>query len=138
VAAGGCWFEEELAIGWSQAKPNLTPRETQFIELVSQGLTNKEIGLALQISESAVRTHCATLFRKLGMKDRYELAIYGMKNLSHRQNGLRDGSESHAPAPQTPVPQNLRVMGLEKPAARTVPSMSGTAQNTSLPRKVSR
>jgi DNA-binding NarL/FixJ family response regulator len=141
VAAGEYWFEKELAIGFMQAKPiNLTPRESQLVALVSEGLKNKEIAAALSISESTVRIYCSALFRKLGIKDRYELAIYGMKNMSHRQHTLSETQEAHASAPETeaPAPQNLRFLVLEKPAGRPASSASGSAGNTIVPRKASR
>ena len=59
---------------------------------------------ALAISESTVRIYCSALFRKLGIKDRYELAIYGMKNMSHRQHQLTDGLETRAATPETEAP----------------------------------
>src|SRR5260370_25645394 len=53
VAAGEFWFEKDMAIGFMQAKTiNLTPRESQMVALVSQGLKNKEIAAALSISEA--------------------------------------------------------------------------------------
>jgi DNA-binding NarL/FixJ family response regulator len=140
VAAGEYWFEKELAIGFKRAKPiNLTPRESQIVALVSEGLKNKEIAAVLSISESTVRINCSALFRKLGIKDRYELAIYGMKNMSHRQPTFSEIPEAHASAPESeaPVPQNLRFLVLEKPSGRPASSVSGSAGNT-VPRKASR
>jgi DNA-binding NarL/FixJ family response regulator len=138
VALGEYWFEKELAIGFMQAKPiNLTPRESQLVALVSEGLKNKEIATALAISESTVRIYCSALFRKLGIKDRYELAIYGMKNMSHRQHAVSEGLESHGEAPETGVkaPQNLRFLVLEKPPARSAQSIAGNGRRPSFPRK---
>ena len=140
VASGEYWFEKELTIGFMQAKPiNLTPRESQLVTLVSEGLKNKEIAAALSISESTVRIYCSALFRKLGIKDRYELAIYGMKNMSHRQHPVGEGLD-YGPAAEieAPVPQNLRFLVLEKPSGRILPSINADAGKPSFPRKASR
>lgn len=82
VAAGEYWFDQESRSDFfdSRSVP-LTARETQLVILISQGLKNKEIATALSISEATVRIYLSALFRKLAIKDRYELAIYGIKNL---------------------------------------------------------
>jgi DNA-binding NarL/FixJ family response regulator len=48
----------------------LTPRETEVLALVARGLTNAEIGRALFISETTVKTHLIRVFGKLGVSDR--------------------------------------------------------------------
>ena len=52
------------------AGPTLTPREIQVIELVAQGMRNKEIAAALGISEETVQVHVKNIFAKLKVKDR--------------------------------------------------------------------
>jgi DNA-binding CsgD family transcriptional regulator len=56
--------------GWA----SLTPVETQVIELIREGRTNKEIGERLFVSVNTVRTHLAHVFTKLGVANRAELA----------------------------------------------------------------
>ncbi|HZT29907.1 MAG TPA: response regulator transcription factor [Bryobacteraceae bacterium] len=98
VAAGEVWVEHSLATGFQQAKAvNLTPRESELVALVSQGLKNKEIARALNISEATVRVYLSALFRKLGIKDRYELAIYGLRNMANLRNGSEAAGESLFP-----------------------------------------
>jgi DNA-binding CsgD family transcriptional regulator len=53
----------------------LTPREREVLELVSQGLTNKQIGRALFIEEGTVKAHMRNLCKKLGVRTRTEAAI---------------------------------------------------------------
>ncbi|MEV7005981.1 response regulator transcription factor [Streptosporangium sp. NPDC051022] len=48
----------------------LSPRETEVLSLVARGLTNAEIGRALFISETTVKTHLLRVFGKLGVSDR--------------------------------------------------------------------
>jgi DNA-binding NarL/FixJ family response regulator len=51
-------------------QPTLTPRETQVLELLAQGLRNKEIAARLGISEETVRVHVKSTFAKLNVHDR--------------------------------------------------------------------
>ncbi len=54
----------------------LTPRERQVLELVAQGLTNKEIAAHLVISENTVRTHLRRILDKLHVHSRVEAAVW--------------------------------------------------------------
>ncbi|AWS41110.1 response regulator transcription factor [Streptosporangium sp. 'caverna'] len=49
---------------------SLSPREAEVLSLVARGLTNGEIGRALFISETTVKTHLLRVFGKLGVSDR--------------------------------------------------------------------
>jgi DNA-binding NarL/FixJ family response regulator len=82
VLDGELWFDKELTNAFLDANAiPLTRRQGQLVALVARGLKNKEIATALDISDATVRIYLSALFRKLGVKDRYELAIYGMKNM---------------------------------------------------------
>ncbi|MEU7879635.1 response regulator transcription factor [Microbispora bryophytorum] len=52
------------------ATETLSRRETEVLTLVGRGLTNAEIGRALFISETTVKTHLLRVFTKLGVSDR--------------------------------------------------------------------
>jgi DNA-binding NarL/FixJ family response regulator len=54
----------------------LTSREEQVLITVAQGWTNSEIAADLHISASTVKTHLASLMRKLGARNRVELAMW--------------------------------------------------------------
>jgi DNA-binding NarL/FixJ family response regulator len=54
----------------------LNPRESQISILVWEGLTNREIGRIVGISENGVKTHLGSAFDKLGVWTRLELAMY--------------------------------------------------------------
>ncbi len=61
-----------------RAKPVVSDREKQIIQLVAQGFRNKEIGERLFISEQTVKNHLHNIFDKLGVSDRLELALYAI------------------------------------------------------------
>lgn len=83
VAAGEFVFEGVTkAAEASNALPvNLTPRESQLVSLLTQGLKNKEIATALGITEGTVKVYLSKLFQKVGAKDRFDLALSGLKNM---------------------------------------------------------
>ncbi|WP_199441175.1 response regulator [Umezawaea beigongshangensis] len=51
-------------------RQSLTAREVQVLRLVSDGLSNAEVGRALHIGEATVKTHLLRVFAKLGVSDR--------------------------------------------------------------------
>ena len=57
----------------------LTPRERQIASLVAQGHRYKEIALHLSISDQTVRNHLRSVFDKLQVKDRVQLALYTIR-----------------------------------------------------------
>lgn len=59
-----------------QSGPDLTPRERQVAELVKLGLRNKEIAGELRITEGTVKMYLHTLYEKLGIGSRTELAMF--------------------------------------------------------------
>ena len=62
----------------------ITPRELQIIELVSQGMRNKEIAVALGISEETVQVHLRNIYLKLNVNDRTAvLAVAVRRGLIH-------------------------------------------------------
>lgn len=60
----------------SPALAELTPRELDVARLVAIGATNQEIAQKLFISESTVKTHINSIFNRLNLKNRSQLAIY--------------------------------------------------------------
>lgn len=65
----------------SRSNYGLTDRELEVVNLVTQGLTNKEIATNLGISEETVKRHLTNIFDKVGMSSRLELALFA---LDHR------------------------------------------------------
>lgn len=59
---------------------NLTERELKIIRLIVQGKSNKEIGEALFLSETRIKSIIGKILNKLRVKDRTQLAVYALKN----------------------------------------------------------
>jgi DNA-binding NarL/FixJ family response regulator len=93
VMAGEMWFPPELTsrviAALSNASPVagparrvhlLTPREREIVGLVGQGLRNREVAERLAITEKTTKGHLTSIFQKLGVNDRLELALFAIKN----------------------------------------------------------
>lgn len=64
----------------SQTLKALTPREKEILLLISEGLTNKQIGQHLFIAENTVKNHIKKLLEKLELENRVQLAAYSIKH----------------------------------------------------------
>src|SRR5256712_5670897 len=96
VRAGEVWLEPTMIarvlgdLTRSQTSPRtspeaakiatLTEREREVITLIGEGLRNKHMAERLYISEATVRHHLTSIFAKLGVTDRFELAIYAYQH----------------------------------------------------------
>jgi two-component system, NarL family, response regulator len=81
VAGGGTYFSERI-VQWMQereARSSLSARAIEILEMVSRGLTNKEIAGALQISHYTVRNHINHISTKLQVADRTEAATAALR-----------------------------------------------------------
>ncbi len=64
----------------AQKIASITHREREVVTLIGQGFKNKQIAAQLYISEITVRHHLTSIFSKLGVCDRFELAIYSYRH----------------------------------------------------------
>lgn len=86
IAAGGKWLGEPYlgllvdALAKREKQPALSPRERDVLELVVDGLTNKEIGQRLGLTEASVKAALQRLFDKTGVRTRSQLVSAVLKN----------------------------------------------------------
>ena len=93
VMAGETWLDENAIQallraskhqpGANQTKP-FTERENQVLQGVFEGLSNKEIGARLNISESSVKAALQQLFQKTGVRTRSQLVRIALEEQSAR------------------------------------------------------
>ena len=80
---GNTWVEGDLMIraadGAARRRSTLTARELQVVELVEQGMRNREIASLLGIQTGTVKIHLKHIFEKTGIHGRYGLALSGLK-----------------------------------------------------------
>lgn len=62
------------------AHMDLTERERDVLKLIAQGNSNKEIALALHLTEGTVKGYVSAILSKLGVADRTQAALYAVKN----------------------------------------------------------
>jgi DNA-binding CsgD family transcriptional regulator len=68
-------IEQELPrVAAARAGSGLTPAEQRVADLIASGATNREAAAALFVSVRTVETHVASVYRKLGVRTRVELA----------------------------------------------------------------
>jgi DNA-binding NarL/FixJ family response regulator len=72
---GGGIFEEE-----ERFLAPLSPREMEILELVIQGMSNREIAYQLGISHQTVKNHMTSILSKLGVADRTQAAVYALRH----------------------------------------------------------
>lgn len=71
--------EPESAPGeWPGRQFGLTPRESEVLALITQGLTNQEIADRAYISINSVKTYVRTAYRKIGVSRRSQAVSWGM------------------------------------------------------------
>ncbi len=87
VVGGKNWMEDSVFRDQPREdrhpRSELTPRETQVMELVEHGLKNREIARELGIRPGTVKIHLKHIFEKTGVRGRYGLALTGL-----RQKGI--------------------------------------------------
>ena len=61
-------------------QPSLSDDERAVVVLVCEGLTNPEIAARLGVGEHAVAVHISTMLRRLGLRNRVQLAVWAVKH----------------------------------------------------------
>ncbi|MDR1741163.1 MAG: response regulator transcription factor [Synergistaceae bacterium] len=82
VARGGLYLDPEVAsvVGERDFDPaQLSPREREVLVLAAKGLSSKEVAAKLFISERTVQTHLASIYDKLGSRNKTEALLLSLK-----------------------------------------------------------
>jgi DNA-binding NarL/FixJ family response regulator len=112
VSEGQVWAPRRVVVGWMEhratasaavrasepiLKQRLSDREREVFRHAAMGLSNRELAERLAISQATVKAHLTSIFQKLGLRGRAELAAayHGML----------------PPAPQAPLPPPVRRPG---------------------------
>jgi DNA-binding NarL/FixJ family response regulator len=66
-----------VAVEARTADSELSLRERQVLELIAEGLTNRQIAERLELAEKTVKNYVSGLLAKLGMERRTQAAVYG-------------------------------------------------------------
>jgi DNA-binding NarL/FixJ family response regulator len=69
----------------------LTPRQLDIVRLVAKALTNKQIALALEISEQTVKNHLMAAYRRMQVSGRFSIVVAAL------QQGLLSEADLEAP-----------------------------------------
>ena len=95
LAAGGSLLDpkatqlvlERLRKGAEPEDPrfaSLSPQEKRILELIADGLTNRQIGAEMYLAEKTVKNYVSALLRKLDMERRTEAAVYAVERAKRR------------------------------------------------------
>jgi DNA-binding NarL/FixJ family response regulator len=85
ISSGELWLDRKTMKNilsyesFSKREVKLTEAEKEIVSLICQGYRNKEIAQKLHISEQTVKSHCNRIYKKVGVSDRLQLAIYVYK-----------------------------------------------------------
>jgi two-component system NarL family response regulator len=81
VAAGRKFIPGNIAAILSESigQEELTPTESTVLGMIVGGMSNKEIGFAMDVSENTVKTHVKNIFDKIGVSDRTSAATLAIK-----------------------------------------------------------
>jgi DNA-binding NarL/FixJ family response regulator len=106
VAAGGSLLDPEAATrvmrrmreeaARSDPLAELTGQERRILELIGEGLTNRQIGERMFLAEKTVKNYVSALFAKLGLERRTQAAVYAerVKHEDDQGHGTRPGGAS--------------------------------------------
>ncbi len=90
-------------------KEGLSNRETEVAELVTQGLSNKEVSNRLFVTEKTVKFHLTNIYKKMNVKSRAQLIVWCLPNMTfverkEQSQGVQDINSSNKSSGLGPIP----------------------------------
>jgi two-component system NarL family response regulator len=81
VVAGRKYIPDDIAqiLTENLGQEELTKTESSVLRMIVGGMSNKEIGFAMDISENTVKSHVQNIFGKIGVSDRTSAATMAIK-----------------------------------------------------------
>ncbi len=112
----------------------LSNREAEVAELVTQGLSNKEVANQLFVTEKTVKFHLTNIYKKMNVKSRAQLIVWCLPHLGFVEKEERQAAQEQANTqqaqnqilPNTIPAGNQTVGGIINP----LPGMSGGFGNS--------
>jgi DNA-binding NarL/FixJ family response regulator len=71
----------DATLQWPGREIGVTERESELLSLLSTGMTNRELGSHLYVSENTIKTHLRHLYAKLGVRNRAQAASFAGKGI---------------------------------------------------------
>lgn len=90
------WFKHVSTEPGQSKRPLLSPQEQRILPLVAKGLTNKEIAIALKLSEKTVKNYLANIYSKLNIGRRSQIAAFYAGSFKGSGSGFPAESHEHA------------------------------------------
>lgn len=108
----------------------LSNREAEVAELVSQGLSNKEVANQLFVTEKTVKFHLTNIYKKMSVKSRAQLIVWCLPHLSFAENKPQPTADQNIQAQQpsameTMIPAGNATVGQSLPITPSIPMGRG-------------
>jgi DNA-binding NarL/FixJ family response regulator len=78
-------------LGWPGREVQLTERESELLALLPTGMTNRELGAHLCLSENTVKTQLRSLFSKLNVRNRVQAVAVARAGILGQRRGRESG-----------------------------------------------
>jgi DNA-binding CsgD family transcriptional regulator len=106
---------------------HMTSRELEVLQLIAEGLANKQIAWKRRITEKTVKSHVSTILGKLGLESRTQAAMYASRSGLVRSESPRFGAPVEAHGARVLSLESVR--RLRSPGARRAAHLANHPQS---------